>query len=221
MELDLLTDKQWYYYALLKIHQSQSKCKDKQVAALGVEADGTIQLVNNIPYKCNELCNHTCEAKHAETMITHCSEVYLTLYPCEKCQRLMYEKGVTEVYVFNNAEPHKQDIGLIDKIVLVPDIIELLRNFNGDIKQKYVAMGELAELITALADTLRIDARPDSRSVPSEMADVLLQLLCLGQCSDMFQEWSKKLVKLISKFSKQRTCTQTTCATCYRGEKTC
>ena len=56
-----------------------------------------------------------------------------------------------------------------------------LISFNGKEKQLQVIIGELAELITAIADSSRKDKK-DNRNIVAELIDVELQLRCLHRC---------------------------------------
>jgi deoxycytidylate deaminase len=202
----MLKLRETYYYLLLQLEAQQSMCKDKKVAALWTQQDidtGTIVLAHNIATGCNDKCDHTCGAIHAEEVLCRNNSVkggiiYLTLYPCEVCQCIMQAHNVEKVVVFNNKPPHKKDLGRI-KIECKPDIIDTLATFNGPQRQAMVAMGEMGELITALADAFRGDDRPQIRSIDDEIVDVILQMLILLRGKQIIPEWSKKINKLIAK----------------------
>ena len=185
MEWDSLNQEHVDIYKVLEVIRSLSTCRDKQVAAVATNDMGLITSVSyNIP---TEKCN-SCEggkhpkdcARHAERglLLMPGDKVYITTFPCENCQMAMWSSGVTEVYVFG--KQHKKDTGLLD-IHILPDIVDHLISFNGKEKQLQVIIGELAELITAIADSTRKDKK-DNRNIVAELIDVELQLRCLHRC---------------------------------------
>ena len=111
----------------------------------------------------------------------------------------MWSAGIERVFVFG--EQHKEDLGLLD-IIILPDVASILVNFNGVEKQKTVVMGELGELITAIADSSRKDSK-DNRDLLGEIIDVELQLKCLRRCIEPVNLTNLKHLKystLIRKF---------------------
>ena len=111
----------------------------------------------------------------------------------------LWSAGVERVFVFG--KQHKEDLGLLE-IILLPDVASILVDFNGIDKQKTVVMGELGELITAIADSMRKDTK-DNRDICEELIDVELQLKCLRRCMEpMFltPQKGEKYNKLIRKF---------------------
>lgn len=194
-------------YHLLESIRCLSVCQDKQVAAIATDDMGRIlSIAYNVPTsKCNscEGGEHSKDcARHAEKglLLQKGCIVYLTTFPCKECQVYMFAAGVSQVVVFG--QQHKEDTGLLD-IYLVPDIAGFLVNFNGIEKQKSVIMGELAELITAIADSMRKDTK-DQRDIISELLDVELQLKCLRRCLDpvylgdaQYEKYNKLLRRLV------------------------
>lgn len=100
--------------SLLNYLRTLSSCKDKQVAACCVKDGVLISMAINIKdHSCNFECNHSCNPIHAEQALYYIEgcEVYVSLFPCENCQRYMYEQGVTKIIYFS--DQHKVDLGLI------------------------------------------------------------------------------------------------------------
>jgi deoxycytidylate deaminase len=94
--------------------KEMSTCKDKQVAAVAVKHGMIVAAAFNVrDPQCKGDCNHTCCPTHAEHELQAPagSVVYLTLYPCEQCQRELYNREVLKVVVFNIKTKH--DLGLI------------------------------------------------------------------------------------------------------------
>lgn len=91
-----------------------SECKDKKVAALAVLDGIPVAASWNVkdPH-CDGTCNHTCCPEHAEHVLNapRGSVVYLSLYPCEQCQRYLYNRGIAKVICFS--EKHKEYLGLV------------------------------------------------------------------------------------------------------------
>ena len=201
-----LTEEQVAIYELLECLRRFSSCKDKQVAAVATDFMGRILSVScNMPQSSCDLCEAECHpegcAQHAEQGLSLQRDaiVYLTTFPCKDCQRLMWSAGIERVFVFG--EQHKDDLGLLD-IVLLPDVASILVAFNGPEKQKTVVMGELGELITAIADSSRKDSK-DNRDLLGEIIDVELQLKCLRRCIEPVNLTNLKHLKysmLIRKF---------------------
>ena len=203
---DSLTEEQVAIYELLETLRRFSSCKDKQVAAIATDSMGKILSVSyNQPQDSCDLCeadvHPTGCAVHAEQglALQRDALVYLTTFPCKDCQMMLWSKGIERVFVYG--EQHKEDIGLLD-IVLLPDVASILLTFNGIDKQKTVVMGELGELITAIADSMRKDTK-DNRSLLDEIIDVELQLKCLRRCINpvnLINQKYYKYSKLIRKF---------------------
>lgn len=182
IEYDSLNQEHVDIYKVLEVVRSLSPCKDKQVAALTANDMGGITSVSYNRPTCD--CNNCKGGKHSSTCAIHAEagllimpgdKVFITTFPCENCQMTMWTSGVSEVYVFG--KQHKKDVGLLN-IYLLPDIVEHLINFNGGEKQLQVIIGELGELITAIADSLRKDKK-NNRNIIAEVIDVELQLRCL------------------------------------------
>lgn len=206
-EWNNITPEQVDIYHLLEAIRCLSVCKDKQVAAIATDDMGRILSMSyNVPtFKCNNCEN----GEHYKDCAIHAEKglllqkdciVYLTTFPCKDCQLYLFSAGVSQVVVFGTQ--HKEDIGLLD-IHLVPDIANFLVNFNGPDKQKAVIMGELAELITAIADSMRKDIK-DQRDIISELLDVELQLKCLRRCLEpvylgdlQYDKYNKLLRRLV------------------------
>lgn len=201
-----LTEEQVALYELLESLRRFSSCRDKQVAAIATDFMGRILSVSyNQPQAscdCCEASEHPVAcAQHAEQglRLQRDSLVYLTTFPCKDCQMLMWSQGIERVFVFG--EQHKEDLGLLD-IIILPDVASILVNFNGVEKQKTVVMGELGELITAIADSSRKDSK-DNRDLLGEIIDVELQLKCLRRCIEPVNLTNLKHLKystLIRKF---------------------
>lgn len=193
-------------YEVLELLRTLSTCEDKQVAAISTDPMGRIIGVGyNTPTAHCDKCEATPHPKecavHAEQSIPLCKDgmIYLTTFPCKDCQMVLWAAGIKRVYVFG--KQHKEDIGLLD-IWLVPDVADMLLRFNGPEKQKAVIMGELAELITAIADSLRKDPK-DNREIWEELIDVELQIHCLRRILGpkcLIKDKTLKYDKLIQKF---------------------
>lgn len=210
-EWDDLTQEQCDIYELLESLRRMSPCKDKQVAAIATTPMGKIISVSyNTPTEFCDQCSAEAHpfrcAEHAEQGLTLQPQalVYLTTFPCENCQLIMWSAGVRDVFVFG--KQHKQDSGLLN-IVLLPSIADILIAYNGVDKQRTVVMGELAELITAIADDTRKDVK-ENRNTLDELIDVELQIHCLRRCLGPTYLSKMKLVKynkLIRKFDREVT----------------
>lgn len=195
-----LTEGEVAVYELLMLTRTFSHCIDKQVAACSVQQGMIVGLTfNKINSTCNLKCNGSCKPQHAEQQLINLSntEVYISLFPCEECQRYLHSKGVNHIYVF--APPHKKYLGLTSMTIL-PDIASLLYTFNGSDRQKQVVCGEMAELTIELLNSMRKDTR--STDIEGEYVDVTLQMHCL----EKFNQFSlssrvEKYNKLIKKFS--------------------
>ena len=203
---DNITEELTEMYELLELTRTFSGCSDKQVAAISTDPMGKLfSLSFNVPTCSCDNCEASPHPKgcaiHAERDLNLVpgGTVYLTTFPCKECQLILWAGGVKKVFVFG--EQHKEDIGLLD-ITLVPDIATVLYEFNGGVNQKTVIMGELAELITALADSLRKDDK-DNRAIEEELIDVELQLHCLRRVlgpTRILKAKAAKYAKLIDKF---------------------
>lgn len=205
-EQEKLSEEDVMFYELLETLRRFSECKDKQVAALSTDTMGRLLSVayNEPQYECDNCAAHPhpvgC-ARHAEKglQIVPGGSVYITTFPCKECQMYLWSAGIGRVYVFGLQ--HKEDIGLLD-ITLLPDVASILVNFNGSKKQKTVIMGELGELITAIADTERKDTK-DNRDLHGEIVDVELQMKCLRRAIDnvdLTKDKCNKYNDLIRKF---------------------
>lgn len=202
---NFLSDRDLLAWDIMQRASAISQCADKQVVAVGFYPGG-IHIGYNTPLKniCDGKCNHCGKcATHAEVNLLDNGKVYeaiyVNLFPCESCQRALEAYGVVNVYVFGGQ--HKQDIDAIN-ITLLPILEEVLYAFNGDMKQKVVAIGELAELTCELTNSLRKDTRPSD--IPTEIIDVDLQTSILKHntiFSDYQKQRTEKYNKLLSKFS--------------------
>ena len=97
---------------------SLSVCKDKQVGAIAIKHGMIVACAFNIKDpKCKGDCNHNCCPTHAEHEIQAPagSVVYLTLYPCENCQRRLYNLGVKRIVCYS--AKHKNDLGLVPIVI--------------------------------------------------------------------------------------------------------
>lgn len=205
-EQDKLDEEQTVIYELLETIRRFSPCKDKQVAAISTDEMGKLLSVNyNMPTGSCDMCNSKEHPKHcavhaeAGLLLQKNCCVYITTFPCADCQMLLWSVGVGRVYVFGNQ--HKEDTGLLD-ITLLPDVASTLVAFNGLEKQLTVVMGELAELITAIADSSRKDTK-DNRDLWGEVVDVELQLKCLRRVlepTDLTTMKCEKYNKLIRRY---------------------
>lgn len=187
-------------YFILNSVKMLSRCKDKQVAAISVYDNSIIGLSWNKPFNCNKLCNHTCKPIHAEediNLIEGCT-VYLNLFPCENCQRIMSEHGVKHVIVFG--ERHKTTVpDTTFDIVCLPNIVSYLLKYNGQDKQRLIEAGECGELITAIADSARTDREQETRDIVAEEVDVMLQLM-INSNPEFVCLFRDKIRKLTKKF---------------------
>lgn len=185
-------------YFILNTVRMLSRCKDKQVAAMSVYNNSIVGLSWNKPFNCNGLCSHTCNPIHAEeglNLIKGCT-VYLSLFPCENCQRYMSEQGVKHVIVFG--EQHKTTVpDTTFDIVRLPDIVSYLLKYNRQDKQRLIEAGECGELITAIVDSARTDREQETRDIVSEEVDVMLQLMINSspEFAGMFHDKIEKLTK--------------------------
>jgi deoxycytidylate deaminase len=192
-------------FYLLNATKMLSECKDKQVAAIATVGQKIIGLSHNIPVNCNSKCDHTCTPLHAEEGLNlekGCT-VWLNLFPCEDCQRYLYNNGVAEVKVFGVAHktivPGQESM----KITHYANICNTLLDYNGAISQKLVAAGECGELITAIMDSFRNDRECNNREIMGEVVDVMLQLFMISD--NTFNEaFRYKVNKLIWKFIIKR-----------------
>jgi deoxycytidylate deaminase len=170
----------------LNVLKEQSKCLDKQVAAVIVNRHGEMvaEGVNTIiacDKNCHDKENRICEVIHAE--VVACANLdklepgpftmYVNLFPCVPCQQTAERYGVEEIVVFG--PQHKDQV--FSNIRLEPNLYAELLNHNGPNKQLSVAQGELAELITAISDFFH---RPDKEMTivqfMDEVVDVELML---------------------------------------------
>lgn len=185
-------------YFILNTVKMLSRCKDKQVAAISAYDNNIIGISWNKIFNCNGLCNHTCRPTHAEkclNLIEGCT-VYLNLFPCENCQRIMSEHGVKHVIVFG--EQHKLIVpDTTFDIVCLPNIVSYLLKYNGQDKQRLIEAGECGELITAIADSARTDREQETRDIVAEEVDVMLQLMVNSspEFAGMFRDKIEKLTK--------------------------
>lgn len=187
-------------YFILNAVKMLSRCKDKQVAAISVYDNNIIGISWNKIFSCNGLCNHTCGPTHAEkclNLIEGCT-VYLNLFPCENCQRIMSEHGVKHVIVFG--EQHKLIVpDTTFDIVCLPNIVSYLLKYNGQDKQRLIEAGECGELITAIADSARTDREQETRDIVAEEVDVMLQLM-INSSPEFAGMFGDKIEKLTKKF---------------------
>lgn len=199
-----MTDKELEIYYLLSAASMLSECRDKRVAAVSTFNERIIGLSWNKPYCCNHKCDHTCKPVHAEKALNikpGCT-VWLNLFPCEDCQKYLYNNGVAKVVVFNIQ--HKPVVTGQDSMEIVcrPNVAKALLDYNGMSKQLLVAAGECGELITAVADAARTDREVEYRAIEEEIVDVLLQMFIISD-STFAQEWQRKLRKLAVKFCRE------------------
>lgn len=105
------------FYDKLCAVASLSVCKDKHVGAIAIKHGMPVACAFNVKDpKCNGKCSeHKCAPIHAEHELNAPagSIVLLTLYPCEQCQRRLYQMGVKEILVVGHPKKHKEDLGLI------------------------------------------------------------------------------------------------------------
>lgn len=218
----LLTEKDIEMYCLLEQIKQQTSCIDKQVACIITDGKEIKSIGYNTVQGCDKDCYNPariCFNTHAETMafmnlkapIVGPLYIYLNLFPCGNCQKIIsqYNTAIAEVIIFSSI--HKQIGEYIDKdkLTVFDNIGVELLNFNKD-KQLFVAMGELAELITAIADSKRRDVRND-RNIIEELVDVELQInqikrYLYGIDKDFITIYKNatftKYSKLFTKFSK-------------------
>lgn len=217
------TQQDYKIYQLCSSLGSMSTCKDKQVGAVIVDEKGLIVGSGyNMPHHCNNLCNKTCSAIHAEFMAIGQLPIrdsvlfpgsytaYINLYPCKNCQESMRNRGITTVKVFG-IQGNKWDYNILD-IELIPDLPSLLLSMNGPSRCRQIMGGEMAELITAISNLDARDDRPETRDkliqdMIDEYVDVQLQLQIFPKGIRPYQEngegmakWNKLLDKFWSKF---------------------
>jgi deoxycytidylate deaminase len=176
------------FYQLERIKE-QSRCIDKQVACVIVDADYNIVAsgVNTI-IKCDKNCHdkehRTCEVVHAERMAaesmtpysTEGYRAYCSLFPCRACQEALMDEElrIDEIVTFGMI--HKDWIAG-DKLTVFHHLPYTLLKHNGEEKQRSIAQGELAELITAISDMFsRDDKALGVYSLVDEIYDAELQI---------------------------------------------
>jgi deoxycytidylate deaminase len=177
------------FYQLERLKE-QSACIDKQVACVIVDSTGSIIAsgVNTI-IKCDKNCHdkehRTCEVIHAEVMAVRSlssqsagerNTAYCSLFPCRSCQEtlLSKENKIDEIVAFGMI--HKDWIAG-DKLTVFHHLPYTLLKHNGEEKQRSIAQGELAELITAISDTFsRDDKERGVEDLADEIYDAELQI---------------------------------------------
>lgn len=105
------------YLTLLNNERLKSGCKDKKVACLILSKDlNIIGIGHNTVTDCLGDCAK-CAVKHAEEEATRFIRKGFisiqTLFPCENCQRLLYNKNIQYIYYIDKT---KNDLGLIKSI---------------------------------------------------------------------------------------------------------
>lgn len=220
VQKNVYSEEEYAYYMLAKGISRLSSCIDKQVGAVCVNA-GTVTLGYNKITTCNNLCNKTCKATHAEidvlrgvSFVYSTAVLYLNLFPCENCQKEAWLRGIRKIVVFGE-QGNKKVIEEFENtsaiIELLPPLPKLLVNMNGSDLQMKIVQGELAELITAISNFSRVD-RAESKEqltqeVIGEITDVKLQLETLEHilglkswsCEE-YHKWNKLLNKFGPKF---------------------
>jgi deoxycytidylate deaminase len=186
-------ENKWRYYGLIQELRLLSICEDKKVSCIITnEFDSILSIgINTTKHKECTLSTGecTCEAVHAEVNALRKLAswsipyaCYISLGPCEECQRALYLAGIKEVYVYN--KQHKPTINHLELCTEFLGIAEGLIGNNGREKQLAVIQGELAELITAISDTFyRGDKAEYSKALDNlldEIVDVKLQLSILS-----------------------------------------
>lgn len=179
-------------YFLLSELRRQSVCQDKQVACVITDKEDNILSVGvNTVNECKKCdvgnTNAICDTIHAEeaaiqNLAKHnesfAYRAYISLYPCPVCQRRL-DNYVKEIVVFN--KQHKPLVIDKEKIIEVGDLAAELSKINGSQKQVSVITGELAELITSMADYFyrRHEREIDVSDILFEIIDVELMIQCL------------------------------------------
>lgn len=178
------------FYQLERI-KAQSRCIDKQVACIIADKDYNIIATGvNTIVKCDKNChdkeNRTCEVVHAERMAVRAlsdhqcdllnhvpgGRAYVSLFPCKACQELI-APFVDEIVTFGMI--HKDWVSG-DKLTVFPHMSYMLKKYNGDEKQRFIAMGELAELITAVSDFFAREDKKSARELLDEIFDAETQI---------------------------------------------
>lgn len=173
------------FYQLERI-KTQSRCIDKQVACIICDSDYNILSMGvNTIIRCDKNCHdkekRVCETEHAERMAAKSlnlfnpipgGRAYVSLFPCKACQERI-APYVDEIVTFGMI--HKDWVSG-DKLTVFPHISYMLKKYNGDEKQRFVAMGELAELITAVSDFFARENKITAREVLDEIFDAETQI---------------------------------------------
>lgn len=117
-------------YFILQQMKMQSKCIDKQVACVLLDADFNIvsQGINEIiicDQNCHNKRDRVCKVIHAEIMaFKNLSEkieaeyAYINLFPCAQCQLTLESLHLKEIVVFGIK--HKEQV--LDNIRLIPNM---------------------------------------------------------------------------------------------------
>jgi tRNA(Arg) A34 adenosine deaminase TadA len=180
------------FYQLERLKE-QSKCIDKQVACVIVDAEYDIigSGVNTI-LQCDKNCHdkdhRSCKVYHAEIMAVRSlysfkmaqtwriptrRKAYTSLFPCKACQEVLLDH-VDEIVTFGMI--HKDWVAG-EKLTVFHHLPYTLLKHNGAEKQRSIVQGELAELITAISDTFsRDDKESGVEKLVDEIYDAELQI---------------------------------------------
>lgn len=118
-----------------------SKCHDKRVGCILLDKEG-----NRLAQGCNISCGHDfclkkegkiCTAIHAEisaiNLVPNGEKPYIaicTLAPCSNCAKALYDKGVRELYYFQNGTHRDGVIWLLTKDGVICEQVEKLTSFD-------------------------------------------------------------------------------------------
>ena len=179
------TDREYKYYHILNTTSKLTTCGNRQVAALVVDKDAELYGIGyNSVIHCNNLCDKTCNVRHAEIMalqfIPHTRvrmfTLYVNLFPCEACQKEASLHGVGKIIVFGD-RGNKRDTELVD-IEIIPDMADVLLRYNGRDGRngprncRQIFQGEMSELSTAISN---YDARDDREEHKSALMDDMIE----------------------------------------------
>lgn len=176
------------FYQLERL-KATSKCIDKQVACIMFNKEGAIvaEGVNTVlacDKNCHDKVNRLCNVRHAEVTALRSLSVgmrnlggitaYVSLFPCRACQEAILP-FVDEIVTFGMI--HKDWVSG-DKLTVFSHLSYMLMKYNGPQKQRFVAMGELAELITSVSDFFSRgeEGKADAEEVLDEIFDAETQI---------------------------------------------
>ncbi len=211
------------FYQLERI-RAQSVCIDKQVSCIIVNKKGAIVASGvNTVLECNKNChdkaNRICTVRHAEVSTLQTLSMgdiqiggltaYTSLFPCKACQEELLP-FVDEIVTFGMI--HKDWVSG-DKLTVFHHMSYMLMKHNGPEKQRFVAMGELAELITSVSDFFArgAEGKAEAEEVLDEIFDAetqieILKIMVHEKFPEAYNELRRirdeKTKKLLTKYAK-------------------